>query len=105
MMSTFGLNGSILMQMARRGGHRSGRKIRPGGVDGYLQAIRGSMMQEGGGKKKPAAAPKKPLPFIPPPMEVGSIVAEIPGNAIDTQKSPSRVAFTSKESVTPQPMV
>ena len=53
LMSTFGLHGSILAQLARRGGHRSGRKIRPE-ADGYLQAIRDGMAQEAlVGKKIP----------------------------------------------------
>ena len=66
LMSSYGLRGSILMQLARRGGRRSGRKIRPEEVDGRLQAIRDSMSKEELGKKKPAVISKKPPPSDPP---------------------------------------
>ena len=52
LMSANGLHSSILMQLARRGGHKSGRRIAPEQVDGYLQAIRDNSTQEEILKKK-----------------------------------------------------
>ena len=48
-----------MMQMARRGGHRSERKIRPEEVDGYMHAIRDSMVQDEVSKRKPHAVDNK----------------------------------------------
>ena len=43
------------MQLDRRGGHRSGRRIRPGEVDGYIQAIMDSTIQDEVSKRRPPA--------------------------------------------------
>lgn len=51
-MSVNGLRGTILTQLARRGGHRSSRRIKPEEEDGYLQAIRGGMLEDEVLKKK-----------------------------------------------------
>ena len=53
LMSVHGLHGSILMQLARRGGHRSGRKLKPEEIDGYNQAIRDSLMLKDTWGKEP----------------------------------------------------
>ena len=55
-MSVCGLRGSILMQLALRGGHRIGRRIRPGEVDGYMQAIRDSTLQNEVSKRTPPSS-------------------------------------------------
>ena len=55
LMSVNGLHGSILMQLARRGGHKSCRRIKPEQVDGYLQAIRDGMLKEELSNRKPNA--------------------------------------------------
>ena len=52
-MSVRGLHGSILMQLARRGGHRGGRKLKPEEIDGYNHAIRDSMTLVDVGEKDP----------------------------------------------------
>ena len=53
MMSVNGLRGSILMQLARRGGHKSSQKLKPGKVDRYLQAVRDGMLRGELSKRKP----------------------------------------------------
>ena len=52
-MIVFGMHGSIMMQLARLGGHRSGRRIRPEEVDGYMQATKDIMIQDEVIKRKP----------------------------------------------------
>ena len=65
LMSVHGLHGSILMQLARRGGHRSGRRLKPEEIDGYNQAIRDSMMLRDVSKKVPPAGAVKSLHYVP----------------------------------------
>ena len=91
------------MQLARRGGHRSGRKIRPEQVDGYLQAIRDSMMQEESGKRKPPVLPKK---GAPPPIPVHGnppVQGEQLKLVDKPDLSPTRVAFQPKGAAVSQP--
>ena len=102
MVSTFGLHGSVLMQLARRGCQRSGRKIRPGEAEGRLQAIRDSMAQ-GEMSKKPVASPKKHPPVTPHQKEVGFTAVGPTVSTSQTQHLPSRVAHIPKECAAPQP--
>ena len=54
MMSPYGLHYySMLMQMARRGGRKSGRRIDPGKIDGYIQASRDNAAADEKAKKAP----------------------------------------------------
>ena len=53
MMSPNGLHFSMLMQMARRGGHKSGRRIEPDKIDGYIQALRDNAASEEKSKRTP----------------------------------------------------
>ena len=53
LMSTKGLHYSILMQMARRGGLRSSRRIEHEKIDRYIQALRDSASEEEKAKKVP----------------------------------------------------
>ena len=117
MMSTFGLHGSILMQLERRGGHRSGRKIRPGEAGGYLQAIRDSMMQEIGKTKpevpfKKAPSPvwaKTDAPAIPPkavlnaPPLKESTVLSVPNKPVAEMHRPKIVEENKAELGKPAP--
>ena len=53
LMSTKGHHYSMLMQMARRGGRKASRRIEQGEIDGYIQALRGSALEEEKSKKQP----------------------------------------------------
>ena len=65
MMSPNGLHFSTLMQMARRGGHKSGRRIEPGKIDGYIQALRDNAAAEEKIKKTPPPVRKDQSLWIP----------------------------------------
>ena len=61
MMSPNGLHYSMMMQMARRGGRKSGRRIEPGKIDGYIQAFRDNAAAESKVKKQPSPRKEGPV--------------------------------------------
>ena len=64
-----GLHYSMMMQMARMGGHKSGRRIEPGKIDGYIQALRDNAEAESKVEKQPA--PKKDQSVWVPKVKAG----------------------------------
>ena len=71
MMSPNGLHYSMLMQMARRGGHKSGRRIEPEKIDGHIQALRDNAAAESKAKRQPS--PKKEYAvWVPKAKAVGN---------------------------------
>ena len=59
MMSNKGLHYSILVQMARRGGHKASRRIEPGENDGYIQSLRHQAIVEENSKKQAPPHPPR----------------------------------------------
>lgn len=84
------------MQLARRGGHRSGRKLKPEEVDGYIQAIRDSMMICDTGKKIPPAVVVKAPPPTPKASTKEVKMANLPGEVDKKDKRPIKNADSTK---------
>ena len=68
-MSPNGLCYSMRMQMARRGGRKSFRRIKPEEVDGYIQALRDNAVAEEKVQKQPPT--QKEYPMWPPKKKAG----------------------------------
>ena len=95
MMSPNGLHFSMLMQMARRGGHKSGRRIEPDKIDGYIQALRDNAAAEEKSKRTPPTR-KEQTSWIPkwtPKVKAGgSLSAEKSEAPVNADNPPGRMS-------------